>query len=102
DFLGEALVFLHRGFEFELRFFDHGINDVGLMASGNFAAKKFPDAGEMRLGREARLNRSATGRKFVKYGDVEVAVESERKGARDGRGGEDEDVGRVAVGGGFV
>ena len=102
DFLGEALVFVHRGFQFELRFFDDRINDVGLMAGGNFAAKKFPDAGEMRLGGEARLDGRAAGRKFVEDGDVEVAIERERKRARDGGGGEDEDMGRVAVGGGFV
>ena len=102
DFFGEALVFVHRGFQFELRFFDHRIDDVGLMAGGDFAAQKFPDAGEVRLGGEARLDGRAAGRKFVEDGDVEVAVESERERARNGRGGEDEDVRRVAVGGGFV
>ncbi len=56
----------------------------------------------MRLGGEARLDGRAAGRQFVEDGDVEVAVESERERARDGRGGEDEDVRRVAVGGGFV
>jgi hypothetical protein len=35
-------------------------------------------------------------------GNVEVAVEREGERARDGRGGENEDVRRVAVGGGFV
>ncbi len=33
---------------------------------------------------------------------IEIAVECERKRARDGRGGEDENVRRVAVGGGLV
>jgi hypothetical protein len=89
NFLGEALVFLHRGFEFELRFFDHGIDDVGLMAGGNFFAEKFPDAGKIRLGAEARLNGRAAGREFVEDRDVEVAIECEREGAWNGRGGED-------------
>ena len=99
---GEPLVLVHRGFEFELRFFDHRIDDVGLMAGGDFFAEKFPDAGEMRLGGEARLDGRAAGRKLVKDGDVEVAVKCERKRARNGRGGEDEDVRCVAVGSGFV
>ena len=72
------------------------------MAGGDFFAEKFPDAGEMRLGGEARLDGRAAGRKLVEDGDVEIAVERERERARDGRGGEDEDVRRVAVGGGFV
>src|SRR5580658_4122712 len=72
------------------------------MAGGNFLAKKFPDAGKMRLGGEARLNGCAAGREFVEDGDVEVAVKRERERTRDGRGGEDEDVRRVAVRGGFV
>src|SRR5580765_3522695 len=72
------------------------------MAGLRLAAKKFPDAGEMRLGGETRLDGRAAGRKFVEDGDVEVAVEGERERARDGGGGEDEDVGGVAVGGGFV
>src|SRR5580692_11927241 len=72
------------------------------MAGLHFAAKKFPNAGEMRLGSEACVDGRSTGREFVEDGDVEVAIERERERARDGRGGEDEDVRRVAVGGGFV
>ncbi len=102
NFFGEALEFVDGGFQFELRFFDDRIDDVGLMAGGNFAAEKFPDAGKMRLGGEARLDGRAAGGQLVEDGDIEVAVESERERARDGRGGEDEDVRRVAVGGGFV
>ena len=102
DFLGEALVFVDGGFEFEFRFFNHGINDVGLMAGGDFLAKKFPDAGEMRLGGEARLDGRAAGRKLIEDGDIEVAVERERERARNGRGGEDKNVRSMAVCGGFV
>src|SRR5260370_34835980 len=72
------------------------------MASGDFAAERFPDAGEMLLGGHARDDGGAAGREFVKNGNVEVAIEGERKSARDGRGGEHEDVRGVAVGGGFV
>src|SRR5260370_30119767 len=72
------------------------------MASGDFAAERFPDAGEMLLGGHARDDGGAAGREFVKNGNVEVAIEGERKSARDGRGGEDEDVRGVAMGGGFV
>src|SRR5216684_6294154 len=56
----------------------------------------------MLLGGHARDDGRAAGRELVENGNVEVAVESERKSARDGRGGEDENVGGVAVGGGFV
>jgi hypothetical protein len=35
----------------------------------------------------------AAGGQLVEDADVEVAVEGEREGARDGRGGHDEDVG---------
>lgn len=38
NFLREALVLFHRGFELELRFFDDGIDDIRLMSGGNFAA----------------------------------------------------------------
>src|SRR6266446_6210486 len=56
----------------------------------------------MRLAGRARGDGSAAGRKLVEHGNVEVAIESERERARDGRGGEDEDVRGVAVGGGFI
>src|SRR5260370_9041293 len=72
------------------------------MASGDFAAERFPDAGEMLLGGHARDDGGAAGREFVKNGNVEVAIEGERKSARDGRGGEDENVRGVDMGGGFV
>src|SRR5690349_7342552 len=56
----------------------------------------------MLLGGHARDDGSAAGRKLVENRNVEVAVESERERARDGRGGEHKDVRGVAVGGGFV
>ena len=72
------------------------------MAGLDFAAQKFPDAGEMRLRGHASLDGSAAGRKFVEDGNFEIAVESERKGARNGSSSRDEDVRRVTVPGGFV
>src|SRR5207244_1002430 len=71
-------------------------------AGGDFAADKFPDTGEMLRGRHARDDGRAAGRKLIENGNVQVAIESERKRARDRRGGEDQDVRRAAVGGGFV
>jgi len=102
NFFREALVLVDGGFELELRFFNDRINDIGLMAGGDFLAEKFPDSGKMRLGSEARLDGRAAGRKLVEDGNVEVAVERERKRAWNGRRGEDENVRRVAVRGGFV
>src|SRR5258706_10670550 len=56
----------------------------------------------MRLRGEVRLDGGAARRQLIEDGDVEIAVEGERKCARDGRGGKDKNMGRVAVGGGFV
>src|SRR5260370_10948964 len=72
------------------------------MASGDFAAERFPDAGEMMLGGHAGDDGGAAGRELVKNGKVGGGMEGERKSARDGRGGEDENVRGVAMGGGFV
>src|SRR5882724_9708676 len=72
------------------------------MAGGDLAAERFPDAGEMLLGSHARDDWRAAGGQFIENGNVEVTIESERERARDGRGGEDENVRGVAVGGGFV
>ena len=72
------------------------------MAGGGFAANAVPNAGEMRLGGEVRFDGCTPGRELVEDGDVKIAVEGERERAGDGRGGEDENVGSVAVGGGLV
>ncbi len=72
------------------------------MAGFGFAADAVPDAGEVRLGGEVRFDGRAAGRELVEDGNVEIAVERERERARDGRGGEDENVRRAAVGGRFV
>jgi len=44
DECGETFIFLDRGFQLELRLFDDGINDIGLMARFDLATQKFPDA----------------------------------------------------------
>src|SRR5258708_1419066 len=72
------------------------------MSGGDFAAQRFPDAGEMLLGGHARDDGRAAGRKLIENGNVEVGIESKRKSARDGRGGKDEDVRSAAMGGGLV
>ena len=102
DFFGKAFVFFHGGFQFQFRFFDDRIDDVALAAGGDFAAERFPHAGEMRFGGHVGFDGSSARGKFVENGNVKIAVERERKRARDGRGGENENVRRVAVGGGFV
>src|SRR5258708_5110712 len=102
NFARQALVFFHGGFQLELRFFDDGINDVALVAGCDFAAERFPNAGEMLFGGHARDDGRAPWRELIENGNVEVAIERERERARDGRGGEDEDVRGVAMGGGFV
>src|SRR6266478_2574389 len=102
NFAREAVVFFHGGFQLELGFFDDGIDDVGLVAGGDFAAQRFPNAGKMLLSGHARDDGSAAGRELIENGNVEVAVKSERESARNGRGGQDEDVRSVAVRGGFV
>ena len=102
NFFRKMLEFVDGGFQLELRFFDDRINDVGLVAGVDFAADTVPHAGEMLLVGEMSFDGGAAGREFVEDGDVEIAVESERKRAGNGRGGEDEDVRSVAVGGGFV
>src|SRR5229473_3939045 len=81
---------------------DDRINDVALMSGGDFAAEKFPDAGEMLLGGHARGDGGASGRQLIENGNVEIAVESERERARDGRRGQHEDVRGVAVRHGLI
>src|SRR6202035_4020829 len=92
NFLGQLLVFVDGGFQLELRFLDNRIDDVRLVAGIDFAAHSVPHSGKVLQGGEMRFNGSAAGWEFVEDGDVEVAVEGEREGARDGRGGEDHDV----------
>src|SRR6267378_366468 len=102
NFARQALKFFHGGFQLELRFLDDRINDVTLVACGDFAAEKFPNAGEMLLRGHARDDGRAAGREFIENGNVEVAVEGEREGARDGRRRQHEKMRRAAMRGGFI
>jgi len=72
------------------------------MSGGDFSAERFPNAGEMHLGGHARGDGRAAGGSSSRTENVEVTVESERECARDGRGGEHENMRGVAMGGGFV
>ena len=47
DVFREALEFGRGGFQFLLRFFDDGIDDVSLTPGGDFAAHEFPHAQEL-------------------------------------------------------
>src|SRR5882762_3744605 len=102
NFSRQSLEFFNGSFQLELRFFDDRINDVALVTGGDFAAERLPNAGEMLLGGHARDDGRASGREFIENGNVEVAVESERQRARDGRRRQHENMRGVAMGGGFI
>src|SRR5258708_696909 len=53
-FARQAFVLVDGGFQLELRFFDDGIDDVGVVAELDFAADAAPSAGKMRLRGEMR------------------------------------------------
>src|SRR5260370_23473188 len=78
------------------------MKEVSLVACFDLAADAAPDAGQMWLRGKVRFDGCSAGREFVEDRDVKIAVEREREGARNGCGGEDENVGRVPVRGGFV
>jgi len=72
--------------------FQPGINDVGLAAFGQLAGDERPDFGQAgRLAHE-RLDASAPGRPLGNDGNVQVAVQGESEGARNGGGGHDQQV----------
>jgi len=72
------------------------------MTGRNFATKKFPDAGEMKLGGQASRDGSAPGWQLIEDRNVKVAVKSEGKRARNGRGGQNKHMGRITMPGGLV
>src|ERR1700688_2326703 len=72
------------------------------MTGAHFSAHKFPYPGQMGLRGHARFDRGAAGRQFVDDGDIEITVESERERARNGCGGQHQDVRRVPVNQGFI
>ena len=70
DVAGEALVFGGGGFQVLLRFFDHWIEDVGLAAAGDFAAERFPRAGELRFVEPASGSWRAAGGHFIRITEI--------------------------------
>ena len=96
DVFREALEFRRGGFQFLLRFFDDGIDDVGLTPGGDFAADEFPHAQELIFFAPAGFDGRAARRHFVNHGNFQVAVERERERARDRCCGHHEYVGRNA------
>ena len=63
------------------------------MAGGDLLAYELPDFVGAIVGDAAGDDGGAAGRHFVEDADVEVAVEGQGQGARDGSGGHDQDVG---------
>ena len=93
NLLAQLPMHLLGRFQFALFvFFDHGIDNVGLMASGNFAAHELPHVSRALVGHRFGDDRSASRRKLVQHRDIEIPVKSKRKRARDGRRGHDQHV----------
>src|SRR5713101_2683308 len=91
-FARQAFVLVDGGFQLELRFFDDGIDDVGLVAELDFATNAAPNAGKMRLGGEMRFDGRAAGWELVENGDVQITIKGKRKCSRNGRCGENKHV----------
>jgi len=68
-----------------------------LAAPSDLSPQKFPHSGKLRLGSPARLDGHAPGRHFVYDAQLELSVERQREGARDGRGGHHQHVRRNAL-----
>ncbi len=98
----QPLEFLDGRFQLQFRFFDHGINDIALVAGFHFPAEKFPHTGKMFFRSGARFDGSAAWRQFIEHRNFQVAIERERKRARNRRGGEHENMRSVAMAGGLV
>jgi hypothetical protein len=73
--------------------FDDGIDDVGLMAPGDLLADEIPDLRRALIAGLAGDDGRSPGGQLVEHAEVEVAVERERQGARDGRRGHHQDIG---------
>src|SRR5580704_10449178 len=94
DLLRQALIFRRGRFKLLLRLLDDGIEDIRLPPAFDFAAQKFPNGAQLVCGFPARFDWRAARRHFVNHGKIEIAVERERKGARNGSGGHYQHVGR--------
>ncbi len=74
-------------------FFDHGIDDVGLTTGRNLLAHKLPHFLGAFVADQARGDGRAPRRQLVEHAGVEVAVERERQGPRNGRRGHHQHIG---------
>lgn len=96
---GEFVEFTLHGFHILVRviFLYAGIDDVGLATFREF----FRDKGEhlLELGRGADISADAAtiARHLIDDGDIQIAVEREAQGARDGGGGHDEEMRILAL-----
>src|SRR5690349_8510173 len=98
----ETLILVDGGFQFELRFFNDRINDVRLAPRGDFAPKRFPNAGKVRLSCYTRNDGRTSGGQLVQYRNVEVTIERQRERSWNGRSCQHEHMWSVAVRSGFV
>jgi len=73
--------------------FNDGVDDVGLAAGSDMFAEEGPDIIGAGVRGAAGGDGGAAGWELVDDRDVEVAVQGEGKGSRDGGGGHDEGVG---------
>ena len=86
---------LHRKL---LGFFDQWINDVGLASSGDLLSYEVDDLGQFRCLPHNGDDAPAIGGLFPKDGNIQIAVDRLREGARDRRRRHDEDIRRIAAG----
>src|SRR5580704_17879998 len=84
DAVAELAVHLDRGLDFVLFvFMDDGIHDVCLMSGGDLLAHKVPNFGGALVGDAASDDGRASGREFVEYAEVEIAIEGKGECAGD-------------------
>ena len=79
----------------EVRLLDPRIDHIGLPPLGDLAADEFLDLGQLVRPRTKVRTRPRPGGSCVDDRDIEIAVEGQAQGARDGRGGHDQQM-RVA------
>src|SRR5207249_11171931 len=83
-FLAQLAIHFHRGFEFRLFvFFDDWIDNIRLMSRGRLLSNELPNLVCAFIANPAGDDWSPSRRHLVENADVEVAVESERKGSGD-------------------
>ncbi len=89
----ELAVHLDRGLEFALFILcDHRIDHVGLVPGSYLFSDELPHFRRLVVSDAAGRDRRASGRQFVEHAEIEIAVERERKRARNGRRGHDQNI----------